>query len=395
MSSTVEDAGAFMTRFTLEPTGRGALTGLSFAVKDIFDVAGEITGCGSPDWAASHTPAASHAAAVSALLAAGARCLGKTISDEMAFSLMGENPHYGAPRNSADPRRVVGGSSSGSAAAVAAGIVDLALGSDTGGSVRAPASFCGIYGLRPSHGAIDLAGVMPFAASYDTVGLFAREIDVLARGCDALGLAVEAPLLTRLLLPVDAWAVAEAETVAALGPSLGRLEARLGPAVPVVLAPEGLDAWRDAFRICQGAEGWATHRAWIESARPNFGSIVAGRFAYAAGLEAPAIAAALSERRQITARMETVLADGAVAVLPTCPGPAPFRDTPDAKTTPYRDNAHRLLCPAGHAGLPQLSLPAGLVRSGPVGLSLLGPRGSEGQLIALARLDASARQAAG
>ena len=133
----------------------GPLKGLPFAAKDIYDIAGHVTGCGNPDWLATHPPATSHAAPVVRLLAAGAELVGKTITDELAYSLNGQNFHYGTPLNGNAPGRIPCGSSSGSAAAVAGGAVDFALGSDTGGSVRVPAAVCGIFGIRPTHGRVE------------------------------------------------------------------------------------------------------------------------------------------------------------------------------------------------------------------------------------------------
>ena len=135
---------------------RGALSGLTFAAKDIIDVEGHITGCGNPDWLRTHEKALRTAPCIRRLIEAGATLVGKTVTEELATGLTGENIHYGAPINVNAPGRVSGGSSSGSAAAVAAGLVDFSLGSDTGGSVRAPASFCGIYGVRPTHGRVSM-----------------------------------------------------------------------------------------------------------------------------------------------------------------------------------------------------------------------------------------------
>src|SRR6478752_1674080 len=178
---THEESGAFIERFTLAPTKDGPLRGLRFAVKDLIDVAGHTTGCGNPTRLTTHPPASVSAVCVEQLLAAGAQCEGKTITDELAFSLLGENHHYGTPLNPAAPDRVPGGSSNGSASAVACGLVDFALGTDTGGSVRVPASNCGIWGFRPSHGFVSVAGVNPLAPSFDTVGVLAQNADVLAK----------------------------------------------------------------------------------------------------------------------------------------------------------------------------------------------------------------------
>ena len=159
----------------------GPLAGLTFAAKDIFDVAGHVTGCGNPHWKATHGPATSTAWVVQTLVDAGATMTGKTITDELTRGIFGENMHYGTPRNPRAPGRVPGGSSSGSASAVAGKLVDFALGSDTGGSVRVPASFCGLYGLRPTHGRIPLDGMLLQAPSYDTIGWFARDAETFAR----------------------------------------------------------------------------------------------------------------------------------------------------------------------------------------------------------------------
>src|SRR5213596_4286595 len=182
-SSTITDAqsNSFLTTFDLSPTGSGPLDGLRFGVKDTIDVAAFKTGCGNPTWRDSHPAAVVHAVCVEQLLHAGARCVGKTISDELAFSLLGQNHFYGTPLNPRAPERVPGGSSSGSASAVACGLVDFTLGTDTGGSTRVPASNCGIWGFRPSYDFISVAGVNPLAPSFDTVGIFAQSADVLAR----------------------------------------------------------------------------------------------------------------------------------------------------------------------------------------------------------------------
>src|SRR5690349_9443660 len=160
LSSAARATGAFCPHgdFELAPIHDGNLNGLTFAAKDIFDVAGRVTGCGNPDWLATHPPAPRHAAAIDALLKAGARMIGKTVSDELAFSLYGRNAHYGTPRNALTPDRIPGGSSSGSASAAGHGVVDFALGSDTGGSVRVPAALNGVFGFRPSHGLVDDGG---------------------------------------------------------------------------------------------------------------------------------------------------------------------------------------------------------------------------------------------
>src|SRR6187401_2279204 len=174
--------GAFCrhTHVALAGAAQGPLAGLTFGLKDIYDIAGHKTGFGSPDWLGTHEVASRTASVATRLLGAGATMVGKTHTEEMAFSLTGKNAHYGTPLNPAAPGRIPGGSSSGSASAVAGHLVDFAIGSDTGGSVRAPASFCGIYGIRPTHGRIALDGVCPLAPMFDTCGWFARDPEMLA-----------------------------------------------------------------------------------------------------------------------------------------------------------------------------------------------------------------------
>ncbi len=379
-----DTANSFVSTFTLPGAAEGPLSGLTFGAKDLFDIGGHVTGYGNPDWARTHPAATSTSPAVQTLLDAGANLLGKTHTDELAYSLMGANMHYGTPVNSADPRRVPGGSSSGSAAAVAAGLVEIGLGSDTGGSVRMPASFCGVWGLRTTFGLIPLEGAMPFTASFDTVGWFARDADTMGAVADAYGCPV-VPAPTRLLLPVDIWARAEPDCVAAMAPAMARLQAHMGPATPILLAPGGLGMWRETFRICQAAEIWQALGGWISEHRPKFGPGIRERFQIAEQITAEEWSAAQAEHTRIRARMAEVVTEDAVLVLPTSPGPAPFLSEPPEALDGFRQRAFELLCPAGLSGHPQLSVPVGKVEGGPVGMSLLGAPGQDRQLIALAK----------
>ncbi|SMF37128.1 amidase [Tistlia consotensis] len=383
-------ARAFVERFELPGASQGPLAGLSFAAKDVFDVAGHRTGCGNPTWAATHPPAAAHAAAVEACLEAGASLRGKTHTDELAYSLMGVNAHHGTPLNGAAPGRVPGGSSSGSAAATAAGLVDFALGSDTGGSVRLPASFCGLYGLRTTHGRVAREGMAPLAPSFDVVGWLARTAWILETVTKGLGLGGRrSPGRPRLLVASDAWALAERPTARALKPVVDRLEDLLGPATAVSLAGdslagESLAEWRETFRICQAAEVWQAHGAWIEANAPDFGPGVAERFAAASRVTAAERAEAGARRAAIRRRLTGLLGADGLLVLPTAPGPAPLLTAGAAELDSFRARALELLCPAGLAGLPQVSIPAGLAGGAPVGLSLLGPAGADGTLTEIA-----------
>lgn len=378
--------GAFIPdgRFEVGPQGLGSLAGLRFAAKDIFDVAGTVTGCGNPDWAASHAPATGHAAAVSALLEAGATLVGKTVTDELAYSLNGQNFHYGTPTNSNAPGRIPGGSSSGSAAAVAGGLCDAALGSDTGGSIRVPASYCGLYGLRPTHGRVDIGGVMPLAPSFDTVGWFAREAETLSRvGAVLLGDDADETPFARLLLAEDAWALATPEAREALAPWRVRLEQRVGKAEPVVVGEPGggLEAWMWRFRHLQAGEIRDVHGAWIEATRPRFGPEIAERFEWVGTVSADDIATASAARADFAERLHGLLTPGTMMLLPTVPSIAPRLAADAESLREHRGAVLSLTSISGLSGLPQVSLPLATLDGCPLGLSLIAPAGSDRALL--------------
>ena len=371
-------------RFERDGAAAGPLAGATFVVKDIFDVEGTVTGRGNPDWLASHGPAAANAPAVQALLDAGARLVGKTITEELAFGIIGINPHYGMPKNVAAPGRVPGGSSSGSAAAVGGGLVDLALGSDTGGSIRIPASYNGILGMRPSHGRISLDAIMPLAPSFDTVGWFARDPALfVAAGRVLLNGARPAHPVGHVLVARDAFARVEPEALPALEAARAGLERVLGVAEPVTVSEEGLDAWYDTFRTLQGAEAWAAHGPWIEQARPRLGPQCAARFRFAATIDAPAAARARAGRAAISRRLDALLADGALLIVPSAAGVAPRADATAAEHEAVRDRVIGITSIAGLGGLPQVSLPLARIEAGPIGLSLIAARDQDEQLLEL------------
>ncbi|MEH6721603.1 MAG: amidase [Aurantimonas endophytica] len=383
-----EASGAFCpedNQIALSGAAEGDLAGLRFAAKDVFDIAGTKTGNGHPDWLRTQEPADRTAPAVQRMLDAGADLVGKTIADELCYSLTGENYHYGTPVNVHDPRRVPGGSSSGSASATAAGLVDFALGTDCGGSVRVPASYCGLYGMRPTHGAVTAAGVVPFAPSLDCVGWFARDPDTFAR-VGKLLLPDDPPAepVTRLLLAEDAFALLDPALRQAFAASIVQVEAAVAPTTPVTLAEDGLDQWSETFRTVQAGEIWASLGDWIEAVKPRFGPGVSERFAAAKLLDQDAIEAA-KQRLAIRARLNGLLTPGAAILMPTVPRIAPLRNLAAAEVeVAYRHAAMNLLCCAGLAGLPQISLPLATHEGMPIGLSLLGPRGSDRALLAVA-----------
>jgi amidase len=379
--------GAFCphTHTEMKGASHGPLVGLTFAVKDIYDVAGHRTGFGSPDWLRTHGPAARTAPVVQRLLDAGAHLVGRTHTDELTWSLTGENAHYGTPVNVNAPGRIPGGSSSGSAAAVAAGVVDFAVGSDTGGSVRLPASFCGILGMRPTHGRIPLDGVCPLAPSLDTCGWFARDVGVFERvGRTLLCDAAPAPPPARLLIAQDTLEVA-GETVAhALRSALEKVAALVGTPEPVMVGDEPLPRWMDYFRFLQGAEAWACHGEWITREKPALGLGVKERFAWAATVGQEDITRAKTRREEIARRMAEMLEGRTVLAIPSTPGSALPRNLPPKLLDNLRARALPILCIAGLARLPQVSLPLAQLDGCPLGLSLIAAPGNDTLLLHLA-----------
>lgn len=374
-----DDFGAFVPgpRLTLAPSAAGPLDGLTFAVKDLIDVAGTPTGGGNPDWLKGQKPAATSAPAVAALLAAGAALCGKTITDELAFGLEGVNAHYGTPINPACPDRIPGGSSSGSGVAVAAGLVDFALGTDTGGSVRVPSSFAGVFGFRPTHNAVSLAGVIPFSPSYDTVGWFARDITTLNLAGDALLPKAEVPPIRTLRLVGDAFALADPDVAAILR---SRCEA-LGISDEITLFDGAPDRWLECYRVIQCAGIWLSLGSWISAAKPRFGDAVAPRFAEASTITPAEIAKWTPVRASLAARVRAMLGDGIGLVLPTAPRIALRKDAAPTEFADFYRRALTLTSIAGHAGVPQISVPVGRVHGCPVGLSIVASSGHDRALL--------------
>ncbi len=337
----IDTANAFIELFAqpVRTVDSGSLAGLTFAAKDNIDVEGRITGNGNPVWRRAHGPAAAHAPVVARLLAEGAVLAGKTHMDEFAYSLMGTNAHYGTPLNSAAPDRLPGGSSSGSASAVGAGLVDFALGTDTGGSVRLPASFNGIFGMRPSRGAIDMSGVVPLGPGFDTLGWFCPRCPNIgscrsdARYCRRVGFF--GGLATFRYLDgrrsgtcrfaaadggKDRGAVRQNRYRSAADRRAGRRRS-------------------EVYRFWQGYDAWKVLGGWVEAHDAELGPDIASRFAAARSVSDETFARVDTTRREIARTMDAALADGLVMIIPTAPGPAPRRDSSREIFEIYRQQA--------------------------------------------------------
>ena len=365
----------------------GPLSGLTFAAKDIFDIEGHTTGGGNPDWKATHPPASRNAWIVQTLVDAGATMVGKTHTDELTRGILGENAHYGTPINSKAPDRVPGGSSSGSAAAVSGGLVDFALGSDTGGSVRIPASFCGLYGLRPTHGRVLLDGILTQAPSYDTIGWFTRDATTYARIAEVVfGNRIQNTIPSHLIIAEDAFEEADRDVSAVLRPIAEKIAAMVPSSIQIRLAPSGLTDWASQQNILQSEEAWDSVKDWVDTVNPRFSFWVSERYNLAISLTPDQISEAALLREQVRARMDEVFANGGIVCLPTAVAPAPLLGLPASAKKEIQGRLSHLTCIAGTTGRPQLSLPLGEVNGLPVGLSFLGDHESDEELIGFARI---------
>ena len=359
----------------------GPLRGESVAVKDLFEVAGFAVGAGNPAYLAESRPAATTAPAAASLLAAGADVLGIAQTDEFAYSIAGRNSHYGAPVNVASPGSIPGGSSSGPASAVASGQASIGLGTDTAGSIRVPASYQGLWGLRATHGAIDTSGLLPLAPSFDAVGWLIRSPGVLVR-------AAAASLDDSRQVHIPAEVAIAPATQAEISPgvrdafstSVERLvEARRFPPPDRVQLPDLTEA-AALFRTMQAAEAWQVHGDWVLRHPGCLGPEIAARFAYAASVTTDQHRGAIAGLERIRASLDAALA-GRALLLPSTATTAPRLDADAELMDNVRTRTLRLTCLAGIGGYPALSVPALRVDGIPAGLCLLGPRFSDLALI--------------
>ena len=344
------------------------------------------TGAGNHDWPSGRPLPTRHAWAVQTLLDAGANLVGKTITDEVSLGILGENPFDGTPVNVRAPDRVPGGSSSGSAAAVAAGLCDTALGTDTGGSVRVPASFCGLYGIRPTHGRLDLSGMLPQAPSSDTAGWFARDALTFARvSAVMLHEKISESLPDHLVIAYDCFGFADPEVSLALQPMVEKLARLIGSSREDMLAPQGLSAWARAQRTLQPAEAFETFKDWIDERNPRLAFSVARALVVGSMLPESERSWARLMREEVRSRMAWLLPSNTVLCMPTTPVPAPPKGERLSILDPLRDRITCLCAQGGLAGHPQVNLPGSTVNGLPIGLSIIGPRGSDAMLVALAQ----------
>ncbi|KAL4637078.1 hypothetical protein ACB092_03G054900 [Castanea dentata] len=408
------DYGAFMEKFLLQPSPslhQLPLHGLTFAFKDIFDVDGYVTGFGNPDWARTHPAATSTAPAILAVLRGGATCVGKTVTAELAYSINGENKHYGTPTNPCVPDRVPGGSSSGSAVAVGAKLVDFALGTDTGGSVRVPASYCGILGFRPSHDAISTAGVIPLVQSFDTVGWFARDPVILNRVGRVLLQLPDVDLVepSRIIIAEDCFQHSDIPKDRVTQPLVKSVEKLFGshlvsrailedyvkdkvPSLKQFLNKgnadqeshiPSLEALSSAMRLIIGYEFKNNHGEWINTVKPDLGPGISERVWEALMTTDENLDICHSVKNEARTALIDLFGDFGVLAIPTVLGPPSKLQTDPTISENFCDGTFSLLLIASASGFCQVSIPLGLYDNLPVSISLLATHGSDGFLLNL------------
>lgn len=383
----------------------GPLAGLTVAVKDLFAIKGYRIGAGNPTFLDAARAETTTAPAVSDLLHGGASLRGIARTDEFAYSIAGDNAHYGTPPNGALPGALPGGSSSGPASAVATGQADIALATDTAGSVRVPASYQGLWGLRTTHDLVPRQGMLPLAQSFDTIGWLSRDGGTLQRVVDwclsydgsestesVFGESAE-DLPWRLLVPAEVLDAVEPETREAFDRLLARLAAGGDPPRLARVEIGDLDEYYAPFRVVQGAEAWRSNGDWLREHPGAVGPAVAERFRTASEVTAEAEASARAALETLRERIQGIVRD-AVLLMPTVPGPAPMRTAKGERVDAVRQATLRMTTPAAIGGLPAVSVPLLTVPSSlgpaPVGVCLVSRTGTDIALVRLARRLAAA-----
>lgn len=391
----LKSSNSFVEEFLLTPHQNGLLDNLTFAVKDCIDVKDKATGFGNPSWLNTHPSAVANAVCVEQLLLSGATCLGKTITDEFAYSLIGENYFYGMPVNPKSPDRVPGGSSSGSASAVACGIVDFALGTDTGGSVRVPAANCSIYGFRPTHGRISVAGVIPLASSLDTVGILAKDMQILKAVAETLLGSSSSAIKNKpkIVVVTDILAACNKDIQQSV---LAYLEATFSDYTNVALSSitstEVNITWlRDLYALIHSCELWSIHGSWVESIKPNLGPIANYNFNHIAKVtDRSLLLNGLKKREWFIQKIRDYLLDDIILCFPTTPEIAPlkgiFSQNPEARTSStYSERLIGINAIAGLSKSPQITIPLKNT-SAPMGISFLAGQNHDEALLSILAL---------
>lgn len=400
-----EDFGAFVQRFQIlpfpqppPPAAKQTLAGLTFAINDIFELEDYVTGFGNPDWARTHEAAEKTAVTVTALLKNGAVCVGQTVMGELGFGVSGENMHYGTPINPEMPAHVPGGSSSGSAVAVAAGLVDFALGTDTIGCIRIPAAFCGLLSYRPSHGAVSTIGILPNSQSLDTVGWLARDPSILLRvGHTLLKLnTVEPRRARRLIFADDLFQLSKVpkqkaevvinkaiENLSGYQPqqhinfgqhislNVPSLKGFLDQSTNMQNGISNLKALSSAMVSLQRHEFKTNHEDWVKSVEPKLALDVSDNLLTAINTTHENIKALYDIRKELRACMQILLKDDGILVIPTVADPPSKLNSKKRDTVESHNRALILSSIASMSGCCQVTIPLGKNDGCPISVSFI------------------------
>ncbi|RHW41001.1 amidase [Neobacillus notoginsengisoli] len=362
----------------LEGSGEGPLKGLVFGVKDVLKIKGSTWGNGHPEWLRTSDPDDFTSSAITKLLEAGADLVGKTVCDELCYSISGENWNYGSPVNPHDPRRLTGGSSSGSASATAGGLVDFALGSDCLGSVRVPASYNGVLGIRPTYKRVPTDGEAPYCESMDVLGFVANTPDTfktVAR--EMLGNDKENVQFKKLLIAEDCFNAVNQDVADALNPAIKHIGNALTSVEKVTVSPEGLDKWVEIFRIIQGYEVWQSYGGWVRKYRPRLSRGPKERLEWASTITLQEYREAYAQRQGIIDRVNELITPDTLLCLPTAASVAPLKSAPLDEINATRLQSTYLLCISPLTGTPQITLPMVKQHDVPLGISLIGAQGTD------------------
>ncbi|XP_010520942.1 PREDICTED: outer envelope protein 64, mitochondrial [Tarenaya hassleriana] len=408
----LDDFGAFLDRFELlpfppppPPAAKQPLSGLTFSVADAFDVKDYITGFGNPQWKKTHGPAEKTAVVVTALLKTGATCVGKTIMDEMGFGITGENKHYGTPVNPKMPSHVPGGCSSGAAVSVAAELVDFALGIDTTGGVRIPASFCGILGFRPSQGTVSSVGVLPNSQSLETVGWFARDPSVLCQvGHALLSLNAVPNRRQRCFIFADDLFelsyIPKQKTVHVIRKGIENLSGYQSPkhmnlgqhvasnipslkgfceqSVNLQNSASTLKVLSSVMLSIQRHEFRTNHEEWFQSCKSYLGPKVSSQVLEALKSRNENIKSLYKVKTEMRAAIQNLLKDDGVLVIPTVADASPKLKTNKKNSlNEFLDRTYALSSIASMSGCCQVTIPLGNHGDHPISVSFLTYHGGD------------------
>ena len=360
----------------------GPLSGLRLAVKDVFDVAGYPTAAGNATVLAASGIKTSTAPLVQTLLDAGARFVGKTNTDELAYSLIGGNVHFGMPTNPRDPDLIPGGSSSGSAVAVAAGLADIGLGTDTSGSIRLPAAITGLVGWRPTHGSLDNRALRPLAPSFDMPGFVTRNLEPMTALMIAVGVPPADDRPSSVIIAENIFETIDKDAADEMMACLR------STAIPVrgvsTIGSFGLEELAAAFVTILQREAWETNRALFERSPQSIAPDIAARLLTGSRLSEEEVREARRVREHFSSEIDRLLGEDAVVALPTLAKSPPRRDAGPESFATFRSACIKLLCLSGLSRCPQLAFP--IARSGrSVSFSLIGTKGADRMLVNVAR----------